>query len=291
MAPEVFSLPVSTSLLAEVNAVGSPKRNKAQDGTIGDRAHMDRVSDHNLDEIGNTGSSSDADKIPEVHARDIDARGPWLIKGGAERIVQLIVANVRSRGHARRRVKYVIYRGRIWVWRKINGAWQFVQQTYTGADQHTEHFHVSFEYGSGSGAGNPENDTSPWGILAAYQEEDMPTADEIAAAVEKRIFAHEITDYASTAKPQRKLTFETWVGYSDSRRNDAIAAADRVTKTLAPLIAAGKVDVKELAGELVAPLTASVLAALPQDTDGVITPEELKTAILGVLTDLAGGKD
>ena len=49
---EVLSLPVSTSLLAEVNAVGDPHRNKAQDGTIGDRAHMDRVSDHNLDEIG-----------------------------------------------------------------------------------------------------------------------------------------------------------------------------------------------------------------------------------------------
>lgn len=170
---EVFSLPVSTSLLREVDAVGSPKRNKAQDGTIGDRAHMERTSDHNLDEIGNTGSSSDTDKTPEVHARDIDARGPWLIKGGAERIVQLIVANVRARGHAKRRVKYVIFKGRIWQWRVIDGSWQFVQNVYTGADQHNEHFHVSFEYGSGSGSGNPENDESPWGILAAYEREQQ----------------------------------------------------------------------------------------------------------------------
>lgn len=200
MATEVFSLPVSTSLLAEVNAVGSPKRNKAQDGTIGDRTHMEKVSDHNVDEIGNTGSSSDADDIPEVHARDVDARGPWLIEGGAERIVQLIVANVRAIGHAKRRVKYVIFRGRIWVWRQVGGAWQFVQQVYTGVDQHNEHFHVSFEYGSGAGASNPENNTAPWGILAAYEEEDMPTADEIASAVVKKLHGTNAMTLAQNAQ-------------------------------------------------------------------------------------------
>lgn len=176
---EIFSLPVSSSLLTEVNAVGEPDRNKAQDGTIGDRAHAQSASDHNLDEIGNTGSSSDADGTPEVHARDVDARGPWKIKGGAERIVQLIVADTRARRYAKRRVKYVIFRGRIWVWRQIDGVWTFVQQAYTGVDQHVEHFHVSFGYGSGSGASNPENNTAPWGILSAYQEEsdDMQEAD------------------------------------------------------------------------------------------------------------------
>jgi hypothetical protein len=172
---DVLSLPVSTSLLNEVNAVGDPKRNKAQDGTIGDKAHEERVSDHNRDETGNTGSSSDADKINEVHARDVDSRGPWLIKGGAERIVQLIIANVRAMGYTKRRVKYVISNRRIWVWRKVNGSWQFIQEAYSGSDPHVLHFHVSFEYGSGSGASNPENNTSPWGILAAYKaEEDLP---------------------------------------------------------------------------------------------------------------------
>lgn len=179
MAATVNSLPVSTSLLAEINAVGDPKRDKAQDGTIGDTDHEQRASDHNRDELGNTGSSSDADSIPEVHARDADARGPWKIKGGAERIVQLIVANVRARGHAKRRVKYVIFKRRIWRWRKVNGEWAFVQSVYTGSDPHDLHFHVSFEYGSGSGASNPENDTSPWGILAAYlgESDDMQESD------------------------------------------------------------------------------------------------------------------
>lgn len=167
MATEVFSLPVSTSLLTEVNAVGAPNRLKAQDGTVGDTTHEEKVSDHNRDETGNTGSSSDWDDINEVHARDVDSRGPWLIKGGAERIVQLIVANVRAAGYARRRVKYVIFRRRIWEW--VGGA--FVQRAYAGADPHEEHFHVSFMYGSGSGSSNPENNTAPWGILAAYEQE------------------------------------------------------------------------------------------------------------------------
>lgn len=279
MATEVFSLPVSTSLLAEVNAVGAPGRNKAQDGTIGDRAHMDRTSDHNLDEIGNTGSSSDSDKIPEVHARDVDARGPWLIQGGAERIVQLIVSNVRAMGYAKRRVKYVIYRARIWEWRQADGAWQFLQRAYSGADLHYEHFHVSFMYGSGAGASNPENNTSPWGILAAYQEEDMPLSDADLAKIKNLLEKDGAVARGLRQQPNN---------LSDTERGKL---ADVVTgKTLAaltPLLAAGKVDVKALVSELVGPLTASVLAALPQDQDGVVTAEELQAGIVGALRELA----
>ena len=194
--PEVYSLPVSTSLLAEVNAVGAPNRNKAQDGTIGDRDHMSKVSDHNLDEIGNTGSSGDPDGIPEVHARDVDARGPWLIKGGAERIVQLIVANVRAMGYAKRRVKYVIFKRRIWEW--VGGT--FVQRAYTGSDPHDLHFHVSFMYGSGSGSSNPENNTSPWGIRAAYEQESDVTEAELRAAVKAELTAF----FKVTAQPAEK---------------------------------------------------------------------------------------
>jgi len=289
MAPTpVFSLPVSTSLLREVNAVGSPKRNKAQDGTIGDTAHQERVSDHNRDEVGNTGSSSDADNIPEVHARDLDARGPWLIKGGAERIVQLIVTNVRAAGYAKRRVKYVIFKGRIWQWRKVNGVWAFVQAVYDGADQHTEHFHVSFEYGSGSGASNPENNTSSWGILAAYEQE----SDEVDAATMKAI-AREVWAYQFTrpdgpnAAGAKQTSAGAYQAYSDVQANSAAA---KVIATLAPLITAGRVNVEDLVRELVGPLTASVIAALPEDRDGAISADELKAGIVAALTDLAAPK-
>jgi hypothetical protein len=278
---DVYSLPVSTSLLNEVNAVGDPKRNKAQDGTVGDTAHEQHVSDHNRDETGNTGSSHDADNINEVHARDVDSRGSWLIAGGAERIVQLIVANVRAMGHSRRRVKYVIYRRRIWVWRQVNGAWQFVQQAYDGVDPHDLHFHVSFEYGSGSGSSNPENNTSPWGILAAYEEESMPTPQEIAQAV----WAYEFTrPDGPTKSGATKTSAGAYQAYSDVQAN---AAAAKVIATIAPLVAAAKVDVPALAAELVAPLTASVLAALPKDQDGAVSQDELQAAIVGALQQLA----
>lgn len=288
MPTEVYSLPVSTSLLREVNAVGSPTRNKAQDGTIGDRAHQQEVSDHNLDEVGNTGSSKDSDTIREVHARDVDARGPWLIKGGVERIVQLIVANVRARGHAKRRVKYVISRGRIWVWRQVNGAWQFVQQTHTGKDPHDLHFHVSFEYGSGAGSSNPENDTSPWGILAAYEEERETVDTATMKAIAREVWAYEFTrPDGPNAAGATKTSAGAYQAYSDVQANNAAA---KVISALTPLIAGAKVDMKALAAE-VAPLVASaVLAGLPQDSDGVITAEELQTAFVGALTALAAGK-
>lgn len=169
---EVFSVPASTSLLNEVNAL-APKRSKASDGTIGNRAHSLSVSDHNLDETGNTGGVEDADAINEVHARDITSAGPWPAGWSMERIVQLILSRCRS--GAEKRLRYVIFNRRIW---SASSGW--VQKAYNGASPHTEHAHFSFRYGSGSGVSNPENITSPWGILAAgVQEDDVELSDHI----------------------------------------------------------------------------------------------------------------
>ena len=163
-----INIPASTSLLAEIDEVGMPTRLKAQDGTIGDTAHAaGGTSDHLPDEDFPALAGKDSDKINEVHARDVDSRGPWRPGWSMERIVQLIVA--RCRAGQEKRIRYLIYRGRIWVWR--NG--QFVQQIYTGSDQHNEHAHFSFEYGSGSGRGNVENQAGPWGISAAFRMEDF----------------------------------------------------------------------------------------------------------------------
>lgn len=266
----INSLPVSTSLRTEVNAVGEPDRQKAQDGTRGDTAHAQRDSDHNADESGNTGSSSDTDNIDEVHARDVDARGPWKIKGGAERIVQLIVANTRAKGYAKRRVKYVIFKGRIWVWRKISNVWQFVQEKYTGADPHTEHFHVSFMYGSGSGASNPENDTSPWGILAAYQAEQEEHVD----AKDAKLFVDTMLDTVlpfpyDTARPTRTIrdllryipSAGTVAGYVDGQLAPRFATLQVAVNNLAEK-AGQPVD---LSDEDTAAIVSGLLAGLPAD--------------------------
>lgn len=161
------NIPASTSLLAEINAVGEPGRVKAQDGTVADSLHGS-TSDHQPDEDSAALKGKDADSINEIHARDADSRGPWLPGWSMERIVQTVVARVRA--GVEKRIRYIIYRKRIWHW--VDG--QFVQSVYDGDDPHELHAHFSFNYGSGAGTSNPENITSPWGILAAYEaEQDM----------------------------------------------------------------------------------------------------------------------
>jgi hypothetical protein len=171
--------PASESLLAEFNAVG-PKRSKASDGTVGDLAHQQSVSDHNPDETGNTGSASDPDHINEVHARDVTAAGPWPTGWTMERFVQVILARCRS--GAEKRLRYIIFNKRIW---SESDGW--VQHVYAGENPHDKHAHFSFKYGSGSGTANPENITTPWGLLAAVEEDDMPTAKEIGTEVVAQI--------------------------------------------------------------------------------------------------------
>jgi hypothetical protein len=72
------------------------------------------------------------------------------------------------------RLQNVIYNRKI-----ASASWGWTWRDYTGASPHTEHGHFSARYGSGSGTGNPENDTSPWGLLAAYEKENSMSAAEV----------------------------------------------------------------------------------------------------------------
>jgi hypothetical protein len=107
-------------LLSQVNAM-APRRRKSHDGTIGDRAHSARKSDHNPNARG------------VVTALDI-THDP---ANGCD--CQLIADRlIASRDP---RIKYVIWRGKIasslmqpWVWRP-----------YTGPNKHDKHIHVSVD--------------------------------------------------------------------------------------------------------------------------------------------------
>lgn len=287
---EVYSLPASTSLLTEVNKVGRPDRRKDQDGTIGDRTHMGHVSDHNLDEIGNTGTSSDADDIPEVHARDIDARGPWLADWSMERIVQIIVARCRS--GAEKRLKYIIFNRRIW---SASSGW--AQKPYDGADPHDLHAHFSFRYGSGAGASNPENITAPWGILAAFEEEAMLTAAEIATEVVKQLSAHQVADAADTKTPKRTLSNDTWISYTDVRWKAVRADIARLQATMDGVLknvvaddgeaAQIVADIDRRAGELEAEIGAVPSAVLGALADAGRSEQDVADALRAVLGDRA----
>lgn len=90
-----------------------PKRDRSSDGSIGDRAHAARKSDHN------PGARS------LVHAGDFDSSGIDV-----DNFLSVVI------GHPA--VWYVIHKGHIWSktygWRK---------RVYTGSNPHNGHIHVS----------------------------------------------------------------------------------------------------------------------------------------------------
>ncbi|BAL86491.1 hypothetical protein AMIS_12710 [Actinoplanes missouriensis 431] len=140
-------VPSLVRLRADLNAI-APGRDRASDGTIGDRAHQASVSDHNDDEVGRV-PIRDADRKHEVHAFDADddLRTPNLTM---EMVVQHILRRCRS--GAEKRLRYIIYNRRIW---EASNSWR--QRAYTGASPHTEHAHFSASYET-----RHEADTSSW---------------------------------------------------------------------------------------------------------------------------------
>lgn len=134
-------------LMADVTVL-APNRDHASDGSIGDTAHQEEVSDHNPDETGSV-PIHDADHINEVHAIDVDSdlRSPGLTM---EMVVQFILGRCRS--GAETRLRYVIYNRRIW---EAGNGWR--ERAYTGSSPHTEHAHFSASYTTGK-----EADDASW---------------------------------------------------------------------------------------------------------------------------------
>src|SRR5690348_522581 len=160
-------IPCLKALFAEFDRI-APSRDRASDGSIGDTAHQQEVSDHNPDEVGKV-PIHDADKINEVHAIDVDddLRESDLTM---EKVVQFLLGRCRS--GAEKRLRYIIYNRRIW---SASSGW--VQKAYTGASPHTEHAHFSASYDT-----NLEASTASWHLedLVALTDPDL---DKIAAAV------------------------------------------------------------------------------------------------------------
>lgn len=92
-----------------------PGRSKASDGSIGDSAHAERVSDHNPNAQGVV-TAIDVTHDP-THGVDGHLLSETLIKDS--------------------RTKYVIFAGRIWKAR--TGVWE----QYFGSNQHNHHVHIS----------------------------------------------------------------------------------------------------------------------------------------------------
>lgn len=119
--------PAAQSVLKQAN-IFRPKRSKASDGTIGDKAHRRRSSDHNPDSRGVV-LAVDLTHDPK-NGMDAHSWIRWRV------------------GKKDRRIKYAISMGQIWEpgtgWRR-----------YNGENPHVTHAHVSIEK-------SYENDESPW---------------------------------------------------------------------------------------------------------------------------------
>lgn len=178
MAAPWVLVPCLEALRTELDRI-APNRDRTSDGTIGDRPHQDRVSDHNDDEIGKV-PIVDADNKHEVHALDLDAdlRTPGLT-------MHMVIEHLlyRCRTGVENRLRYIIWNRCIW---HVDDSW--AQKPYRLADPHTRHAHLSASYATAR-----EADTRSWRL------EDIPVA--LTDADKKWIAAQ--LDKAATAAAER----------------------------------------------------------------------------------------
>jgi hypothetical protein len=188
-------VPCLVSLRSEFNEL-APGRDRASDGSIGDTSHGASSSDHNPDETGNT-PSEDADDRNEVHAIDVDddlRRAGWDMP----RAVSIIVT--RHRYGQDNRLQNVIWNRRIW-----SRSWGWTARAYNGPNPHDKHAHFGARYTTAQ-----ENDTRPWGLLAAQAADErkleVAFADEkikVTATTGKELYEPDLT--AGTEVPAGKL--------------------------------------------------------------------------------------
>lgn len=177
--PAWVLVPCLVELRNEFNLI-APDRDKTSDGSIGDDAHQDSISDHNADEVGRV-PIRDADKKNEVHAIDVDA--DLHVTGlSMEDVVQFILARCRRKNDDplnEARLRYIIYNRRIWQ------APNWEQRNYTGKNPHDQHAHFSAEYITAL-----EADTSSWHL------EEIPVA---LTDADKKWLSAQIDKAATTA--------------------------------------------------------------------------------------------
>jgi hypothetical protein len=223
-------IPCLLTLRDEFNLV-APKRDKGEEGTIGDVAHAaGGTSDHLPDEDFPKLRYKDSDHKNEVHALDIDATGPWPDGKGGEaggwfdRQIHRIIAEERRRWldpNDMCRLEYIIWRGMIY---DKDNDWAGVR--YNLSDQHFGHAHFSGRYET-----RAESDTRTWGVYvppAPPKDEEIPVKQEdfnnlmVGALkdpdVQNALLDNvKVTDYADPEKPQRVLSLRQWIGYTEGR--------------------------------------------------------------------------
>lgn len=162
-----------TKLFEQVN-VAAPNRSRATDGTIGDRDHQNRASDHNP-------HVTDSSGVGVVTAGDI-THDP----GDNCDCAKITEALGLSRDS---RIKYVIFNGRLFSSYPSGNHPAWTWRAYTGPNPHASHFHISVQPTQ-----SLYDSTAPWSIGISGGN-DMP--DDITA---NTLTAKTITTDTLTAK-------------------------------------------------------------------------------------------
>lgn len=170
-----FLVPCLVVLIDEIDA-RAPGRDKQSDGSIGDRAHQARPSDHNPDANGAVRALDVTDDEGNLHADliydsddfDIDVFFEWL----------------RLRKDPR--IKYVISDNRMFSSYWSGGIPPYTWRTYSGTNPHERHGHIST-------LPEHDNNTTTW-----FPEEGL-MSDEFDAIMAK---LHEI-EHEATVRQER----------------------------------------------------------------------------------------
>lgn len=226
MAASWVLIPCLVQLRNEFNRI-APNRHKESDGSIGDTAHQNEVSDHNPDETGSV-PIHDADHTNEVHALDItsDLNESDLTM---EKVVQFILARCRKNNsdpNNEPRLRYIIYNRRIW---RAPG---WAQEAYHGtSDPHINHAHFSAEYIS-----SLEADTSSWHleeIPVALTDADKNWIKQQLAAQVEDIFDHKVGHPVWTSRTLKNFLLDVWGVRDVLIQKDSPGAVEKVSNVTA----------------------------------------------------------
>ncbi len=143
--------PALVRLRQEINAA-YPARVTSSDGSIGDEAHSSRTSDHNPDAAG------------WVRAIDVTEWDPGTPTVDADDVAEALAEHLRASRDPR--VKYVIWRGRMFSSYPTTSrrAWEW--RPYTGPNGHFRHVHVSVQPDDRGLASAPWGFSRPGGAKA-----------------------------------------------------------------------------------------------------------------------------
>lgn len=134
-------------LREEINTL-FPDRDKRSDGSKGDAAHAQRVSDHNPDPASGC-----------VRAIDVD-EDVWGKDGSDPKAAEALVSELIALAKKDKRFKYIIFEGHIW-----SKTYDWVKRPF-GGDPHRKHIHISFDVVG-------DRDGSPFGLVKAMKP-DVP---------------------------------------------------------------------------------------------------------------------